>query len=96
MESAEVDTSVVAFENKFNNSVGVSKHVCLIIRASHLLFEGHRSRGRVFLAKSGNVPYTHRLVEGSGHDQVLLGVELRTPNIYSPFISRLHAEIERY
>jgi hypothetical protein len=81
VESAEVDTSVMAFEDKFNNSVGVSKHVCLVIRASHLLFEGHRSRGRVFLSKSGNIPHTHRLVKRGGHDQILLGVELRTPNI---------------
>jgi hypothetical protein len=73
----------MTFKDKFDDSVGVAEHVCLIVCPSHLIFKIHRGRCRVFLAQARDIPNTNRLVEGGRYDQIVFGVKLSAPNVYT-------------
>ena len=64
MESDPVDATVVTLENELDNSIGISKHVGLVlVGARHLVFEGHGGRGGVLLSEAGDVPNADGLIE---------------------------------
>lgn len=72
----------MALQNKLHNSICVSEHVCLIgVGSCHLIFEGNRGWGGVFLSQTRDVPDADRLVERGGGNEVLGGMELGAHNI---------------
>lgn len=82
MEGNPIDTSVVSLENKFYHRISIPKHIRLVrIGAGHLVLECHGSRSRVLLSEAGDIPDSNGLIEGCGHNQVFLRVELRTHSV---------------
>lgn len=72
----------MTLQHKLDNSIRVAKHIGLIgVCSCHLVFECDGSRGGVLLSQARDIPDADGLVEGSGGDEVLGGVELSAHNI---------------
>lgn len=82
VERHPVDTTVMTFQHKLDNRIGVTEHVRLVwIGASHLILKRNRGRGGVLLPQAGDVPDADGLVQGGGGNEVFGGMELSTHHI---------------
>ena len=86
MESDPVDPAIVAFENKLDHSIRISKHIGLVLVGSgHLILEAHGCRGRMLCPQTRDVPNADGLIEGGGNDEVVPRVELGAPDVRNLF-----------
>ena len=83
MEGSPVDTSVVTFEDILDYSIGVAKQISLTLAGTSDLFFGRHGslRSLVFLAETGDVPYTNGKVHRGGDDEVVPRVKLCAHNV---------------
>lgn len=77
VEGDPIDTAVMSIKDKSYASVGVAKHVCLLlVGTSHLVLEGHRCWCRMLLSQARNVPNPDATIQRGTDDEILLRVKL--------------------
>mmetsp|Transcript_21251 Transcript_21251/g.54262 ORF Transcript_21251/g.54262 Transcript_21251/m.54262 type:complete len:230 (-) Transcript_21251:30-719(-) len=77
VEGRPIDTPLVALQHVLDDGVRGAEHVAAALRAAR----APAADGDPLLAEARGVPNAHRLVERSGHDQILLGMEVRAHDV---------------
>jgi len=81
VERCPVDTAVVAFQDVFNDGIGIAEQIGLaLVGTGDLFLERHGRLVRlVLLAQARDIPNSNGQVHRRGHDEIVPRVELGTP-----------------